>query len=484
MGQGVDGGSRPDLRANTGSHFNIGSRAGERFPNPGERRRTAASFRRKRGFEAASCNPRARRYDEPCARFFALLAAPRRGWGLRVKIVAITNLYPPYILGGYEVLCETTVKALAARGHETRVLTSRHGLIPGVKYPTEPGIRRVLELDHPFGEPGEASFKRRWELRSANGEACRKELQAFGPDVALVWSQDRLTLGPTSAAEALGIPAVWFLCDDHLTRFLAHPFSAHPVRLLEALAERAWRRELTVATAQLGHSLCISRSLRERLANAGIPVSHAQVYCPGIELERYPLKGNAGRLHRPPRLLYLGPVRPNKRVEVILRALSLLVEEGGAGLSLTVAGDGDEAYVQSLKRVAEDLGVARETLFMGRMPYESIPLVYRDHDIFVYASVWDEPFGLTHLEAMASGCPVVSTDCGGPTEYLRHEENALVVEKDSPRALTSAIGRLLHNAILRGNLVANARQMVEAKFSARQRLDELEAYLRKVAGAA
>jgi len=48
-----------------------------------------------------------------------------------VKILVVTNLYPPHYIGGYELRCEVAVKALRARGHDVAVLTSNHGVTDG-----------------------------------------------------------------------------------------------------------------------------------------------------------------------------------------------------------------------------------------------------------------------------------------------------------------------------------------------------------------
>jgi glycogen(starch) synthase len=378
-------------------------------------------------------------------------------------------------------LCESTVRALAARGHEMLVLTSRHGLIEGVEYPPEPCVRRIFALETPIGKTPDRSLKRRKELGQSNGALCRKALDEFKPEVVYVWNLSRLTLGPAQAAEKLGLATVFSLCDDHLTEYLPREFSFHPKQALAAWAEKIWHKECTVDSLMLGDAMCISRSLRETLSRKGLPLSHSQVFSPGIELTRFPLKNDPGGMHHPARLVFLGPLRPNKRVEVILRALGVVLERGRSQATLTIAGDGDEEYTKSLHRVAEDLGVADDVLFMGRVDFSMIPQIYRDHDIFVYASVWDEPFGLTHLEAMASGCPVISTDCGGPTEYLIHEENAILLPKDNPGAMAAAIQNMLGNNVLRRNVVKNARAAVEEKFDARNCMDDLEVFLKKAA---
>jgi glycosyltransferase involved in cell wall biosynthesis len=76
-------------------------------------------------------------------------------------------------------------------------------------------------------------------------------------------------------------------------------------------------------------------------------------------------------------------------------------------------------------------------------------------DVFVFAS-HREGFGLPPLEAMASGCAVVTTDCGGVADYARHEENCLIVSPGDRQGLAAAIQRLISDPVLRERLASAA----------------------------
>ncbi len=77
---------------------------------------------------------------------------------------------------------------------------------------------------------------------------------------------------------------------------------------------------------------------------------------------------------------------------------------------------------------------------------------YAECDLFVFSSR-AEGFGLPALEAMASGCALVTTDCGGVRAFARPNENCLMVPPNDPRALAAAIGRLVGDEQLRAGLI-------------------------------
>jgi 2-deoxystreptamine N-acetyl-D-glucosaminyltransferase/2-deoxystreptamine glucosyltransferase len=117
-----------------------------------------------------------------------------------------------------------------------------------------------------------------------------------------------------------------------------------------------------------------------------------------------------------------------------------------------IVGDGPE--LARLRRRAADLGVEGHCLFPGiRRDVEGIyPLL----DVFVLPSV-REPFGLTLLEAMATGLPVVATAAGGPPDFVRHGVNGLLVPPRDVGALARAVESVLADAPLARRLAAGGR---------------------------
>jgi phosphatidylinositol alpha-1,6-mannosyltransferase len=143
-------------------------------------------------------------------------------------------------------------------------------------------------------------------------------------------------------------------------------------------------------------------------------------------------------------LLTVGQVGERKAQDVVIRALPRLLA-AYPGLTYVMAGlpKSQEAFAA----LAEELGVAERTRFVGVVADEDLPAAYRLADLFVLVSRHTghdvEGFGIVVQEAALSGVPaVVSRDCG-LTEAIREGETGLSVPPDDPEATAAAILKLL-----------------------------------------
>jgi glycosyltransferase involved in cell wall biosynthesis len=108
----------------------------------------------------------------------------------------------------------------------------------------------------------------------------------------------------------------------------------------------------------------------------------------------------------------------------------------------------EDAQARRLLAVADAAGVADRIQLVGAVPKEDMPRWYRSADVLVTAP-WYEPFGLTPLEAMACGVPVIATSVGGLTDTVVDGLTGDLVPPRNPRALGAAIRRLLGDRIRR-----------------------------------
>jgi glycosyltransferase involved in cell wall biosynthesis len=388
-----------------------------------------------------------------------------------MKILIISNLYPPNVLGGYEILCGQVCAALRDRGHKVAVLCSDHGISSGGT--TEENIFRELRLYLPFDQPARLLRWRRRQIGRENYLKAEQIIEREQPDVIFVWSQLRLTLGAARAAENSGIPVVYTFNDEHLAGYAPKLSNWGPRQMLGHLVDHTLLRRNTLASLKLENSTCISQMVKDRLLSQNVLIPAARVIYQGIPIEQFPLKAEPGSLHEPARLLYVGQLHAYKGVHTLIRAAHQAAPEVGNGcLHLTIVGDGDASYVRELKALASN-GPAEVTLG-GRVSHSQVARVYRSHDVLIFPSIWKEPFGLTHIESMASGTPVISTANGGQGEFLIDGVNALLFEEENESQLKQNILKLTKNPRMSRDLALQARQTVENRFTLTRYLDDLE----------
>lgn len=116
-----------------------------------------------------------------------------------------------------------------------------------------------------------------------------------------------------------------------------------------------------------------------------------------------------------PFALFVSSLWRYKNCDNLLRAWAL-ERDRLAGRQLAVVGHGrDQGYASELRTLARDLGIADDVMFVGGVPLEDTARFYQAADVLVYPSL-NETFGLPILEAMACGCPVVTSDVSAMPE--------------------------------------------------------------------
>ena len=396
-------------------------------------------------------------------------------YSIDMRILIISNLYPPHVLGGYEILCGQVVTHLTARGHEVHVLTSdfRDGT-------SSKDVTRSLRVYQDFEKS--ASFMRGARIRTArhNRKETMKLLREREFDVAFVWSLLRLTPASAHVVQKAGLPTVYTFNDENITSFSSHPFSFSPKQAAHSLLDRLFPFT-TLRNLDFTYTTCISRILKNNLLAKHIPLESSKVIYQGIPVEKFPLKENPGVMKSPARILYVGQLHSYKGVHTIIEALMIMMsKENAVPCSLTIVGKGTEEYTRTLKEMASRAPFDIE--FRGLVAHDELPSIYRQMDIFIFPSIWEEPFGLTHLEAMASGLPVISTVNGGQGEFLSEGENALTFPPDDPLSLCEQLERLTGDEALYAGLCKNGRKTVEEHFSFDRYVTDLEKLLADATG--
>jgi glycosyltransferase involved in cell wall biosynthesis len=166
---------------------------------------------------------------------------------------------------------------------------------------------------------------------------------------------------------------------------------------------------------------------------------------------------------------FVGGLRPEKRVDLLLRAVGLLHEQGRPVVAVIV-GDGPE--LQRLNALADRLGIGAAVRFTRRR--DDAATVLRLFDVAVLSSE-REGSPLALLEYMAAARPIVATQVGGVPELIRDAIDGLLVPPGDPAALAEAIGRLLADRELAAALGASAAARQASAFTLDSAVRRIEA---------
>lgn len=357
-------------------------------------------------------------------------------------------MYPPHHFGGYELVWASAVEHLRSRGHEMRVLT------------TDTRTDRVQPDGH------EVHRELRWHLRDGefeglgpwarvamarhNHAALDRHLREFRPDVVTWWSMGGLTLTMLESVRRSGLPAVAFVHDDwldygrHVDPWLRAFYGPCRGRLAP-LAEWVARIPARVDFAGAAAYVFVSDFTRRHALDLGLGQLHTAVAHSGIHpdyLDPAPERDWGWRL------LYVGRLDSRKGVDVAVEAMAQLPSDA----RLEIAGGWDVNEEARLRELAQRVGVAERVEFAGQVGRLELLNSYAAADAVLFPVRWAEPWGLVPLEAMARGRPVVATGRGGSGEYLRDEDNCLLVGADDPAELASALSLLSADPELRAQL--------------------------------
>lgn len=394
-----------------------------------------------------------------------------------MRILVVSNVYPPLSLGGYEQLCLGAVDGLLDRGHKVTVLTSSFGCDrPRV----EDHVHRVLPLerDEFAGPTGPGFIEANRRDRDAV-EILRNALAEQKPDVVFFWNMGNLTINLVRVAQEpqYAHATAFYLSDDWLIhKQLQDWFSAPSRSALRGFLKAALRPALERISLfrsgpiRIDHASFVSHTLHRQHVDAGVPLESTRVIYNRIPVDRF--HGEACRSNDgTTRVLYLGQVLEHKGVHTAVEAMAHLRE---CPVSMRIVGPGKDGYIRGLESRIRELDIGDRVSIEGPVDRDGVRDLLLSHDVLVFPSIWQEPFSVVLMEAMSTGLAIAATPRGGTAEILVDGENALLFEAEDAAGCASALRRLAESTEFRSKIGASAKELIHTHFREEQMVDEIE----------
>jgi glycosyltransferase involved in cell wall biosynthesis len=363
-----------------------------------------------------------------------------------MRILVISNLYPPAVRGGYELECAEVVERLSEH-HEVTVLTSS---ADAHLAPPQPNVLRSLDLVR-SGARGTVPAP----LSALRGvRIMRRTLAEVQPELAFVWNGAQL---PHSALRVLadsGTPIAVRVCqhwfgiifdDDQFMRYLrpgrrgAHGLWGMLMRQVNRLPALRLQIDRPFAVALSWNSQTVR-------TQTGLP----PMVRPVLERVIHPTTRRVEELLKlqpepqdPPEIAFLGRLEEFKGPDVAIRALALLRDEHGLRATLTLAGHGRATDHERLRALAAREGLSEAVALVGPLERPGVEALLSRASALVVPSVWEEPFGMVAVEGAAAGVPVVASDVGGISEGLHDGEHALLFARGDAGGCARALASTL-----------------------------------------
>jgi glycosyltransferase involved in cell wall biosynthesis len=412
-----------------------------------------------------------------------------------LRVMIVTDQYQPMV-GGVPAVTSELARGLAERGHAVAVIapgTSVRG--PSMRGTSMRGTSmrggRAGDAEPAAGQPGaglavdyRGSLPWPWYEGQRLGllppAAAGQAIDEFAPDVLHLHSPLTLGLAARRAARRRGVPVIY---TNHYLPLNVWPAMARTAAgqgagtpgtgrpgTVARLGSRArdaafygfvtgFANRCDLVTAPTATAL---RLLREH----GLRVPSRAV-SNGVDLERFSpgardeaLRARYGLPAGRPVIVSVGRLSPEKRADVLIAALARLGDSdsdsdtggasaGGYAPVLALAGSGPEDA--RLRSLARHYGVAGRVRFLGFVPDDDLPGLYRLADVFAIASP-AELQSLVTMAAMASGLPVVAVDAGALAELVHAGENGFLARPGRAGHVADCLGLLCRDRELRARM--------------------------------
>lgn len=344
-----------------------------------------------------------------------------------MKILCISNYYPPFYEGGYEISVKDTMDYLAKKGHEIYILCGIKGVsaVEDVNpnyLPME--AKRILRyLNYATG-----SFWDKHRVEKYNYNVVKQAIETLKPDLVYMGNMKALSIAPIIAVQDSGTKRVYDLGDIWLKAYMGTGIKSRVFRMLKQALPFTIGGKI-----ELNPVIVLSKWM-QKVVSSEYGSKDVFVVPRGIaisrELPREP--------DHPLKYIFAGRIEPNKGLDLCIKAMHLLrLSKSGENIKIDVYGEEDESYGTVCRDLIKEYNLVDCFRFMGMST--SLNDLMPAYDVFLMPTMAQEAFGRVVIEAMSHKLIVIATAAYGPAEIINHGVDGYLFERGNYAAMAKLI---------------------------------------------
>ncbi|NDV96116.1 glycosyltransferase [Dysgonomonas sp. 521] len=378
-----------------------------------------------------------------------------------MKILYISSFYTPDIIGGAEKSLQILVEAIHNRGHEVIVAATTHNegmseeIINGIKV-YRANINNIYW--HYEKEIRSGTDKLQWHIKDSYnrkmGKYIKNIIEIEKPDIVSCHNLSGWSISVWDVLYEAKIPIVQVLHDFYLLCINSNMYKNDKQCKTRCLKCSFIKSLHKVKSNKVDAVVGVSQYILKKVIDAGYfknsltaTIYNARILQEELALQKV-LKDKEANIT----LGFIGTLAPNKGVEWLIKEFKKIKLET---LTLKIAGEArNNVYLNFLEDYAkEDPRIS----FVG---YQKSENFYKEIDVLVVPSVWEEPLGMVAIEACANGIPVITSGTGGLKEIIIDGVNGILCNPNIKDSLSNAIHQINNDRELLNDMKENARHSV------------------------
>jgi len=362
-----------------------------------------------------------------------------------MKILIISNYYPPHFKGGYELSCYEVTNYLYEQGEDVLVLCGDYLKNEPDNRSNYRVVRKLKYIDYLSDD-----YWNKSKVEKENYEMTTRILDEFEPDFVYFWNQQYLSLAPYWAVKRRKIAHVFDIGDIWPLKYYREGFKAKVKSFIKRLLPN-----FRDAKMEVNPVIILSEWMRPMFVEK---FGSKEIYnIPrGVKLkEDLQMNSKTDDI----KLMFAGRIEPLKGLELIINVLSGLQ---AYKWTLDVYGDGDEDYLERIKLLITEKSLGQRVFLKGKLyPLDE---AYQTHDVFLFPTLAKEGFGRVAIEAMSYGLPVLTVNKYGPNDIVEDGYNGYKSSPSDFSAWANNLKQILSDKDLLIKMSNNALETVKNKY--------------------